>query len=102
VRHLLFQCPAATDIWQALDLNNFIDDVSQLDRSGSVVLELIIRREDNILPGFQNTNLKELVMTTCWYLWWTRRRLTHDESIPPLSKRKLSILVVRLQRIHNF
>jgi hypothetical protein len=38
VRHLLFQCPAAIDIWQALDLNNFIDDVSQLDRSGSIVL----------------------------------------------------------------
>jgi hypothetical protein len=49
VRHLLFQCPAATDIWQALDLNNFIDDVSQLDRSGSIVLEIIIRRDDNTL-----------------------------------------------------
>jgi ribonuclease HI len=81
-------------IWQALDLNNFIDDVSQLDRSGSVVLELIIRRDDNTLPGFQNINLKELILTTCWYLWWTRRRLTHDESIPPLSKRKLSILAM--------
>jgi ribonuclease HI len=94
VRHLLFQCPAAKDIWQALDLNTFIDGVSQLDRSGSVVLELIIRREDNTMPGFQNINLKELVLTTCWYLWWTRHRLTHDQSIPPLSKRKLSILAM--------
>jgi hypothetical protein len=94
VRHLLFQCPAAKTIWQALELNTFIDGVTQLDRSGSAVLELIIRREDNTMPGFQNINLKELVLTTCWYLWWTRRRLTHDESNPPLSKRKLSILAM--------
>ena len=31
---------------------------------------------------------------SCWYLWWIRRRHTHDEIVPPLYKCKLSILAI--------
>ena len=35
-----------------------------------------------------------MVAVTCWYLWWIKRRRTHDEDVPPLYKYKLSILSI--------
>jgi hypothetical protein len=29
-----------------------------------------------------------------WYLWWVRRRRTHNEDVPPIYKCKLSILTI--------
>jgi ribonuclease HI len=75
-------------------MHDFINDASQLDRSGSAVLEYILRLEDNSIEGFQNINLKEVVSVCCWYLWWIRRRRTHNEDVPPLYKCKLSILSI--------
>jgi hypothetical protein len=64
------------------------------DRSGSVVLEHIFRLPDYLPSGFSVVELKELVVVTCWYLWWIRRRRTHGESVPPYYRCKLSILAI--------
>jgi hypothetical protein len=40
------------------------------------------------------SKLKELIVTASWYLWWIRRRRTHDESVPLIHKCKLSILSI--------
>jgi hypothetical protein len=35
-----------------------------------------------------------VIGTTCWYLWWIRRRQTHDEPVPPMTRCKMSILSI--------
>jgi ribonuclease HI len=65
-----------------------------IDRSGSAVLEHLIRLPDNIMPGLTVVKMKETILVTAWYLWWIRRRRTHNEAVPPLYKCKLSILSI--------
>jgi ribonuclease HI len=94
VRHLLFTCQVAKDMWAHLELSDVIVDAIQVDRSGSAVLEHILRMPSTAMPGMQSVQLKEVIMVTCWYLWWLRRRRTHNEDIPPLHKCKFSILAI--------
>uniref|UniRef100_A0ACD5ZW00 Uncharacterized protein n=1 Tax=Avena sativa TaxID=4498 RepID=A0ACD5ZW00_AVESA len=49
---------------------------------------------DNSFPGMKTVKLKETVAMTCWYLWWTRHQRTHNESVSPIHKCKLSILAI--------
>jgi hypothetical protein len=49
------------NLWRLLGLDGIINDASQIDRSGSVVLEHILRLQDNTLSGFRTVNLKEVV-----------------------------------------
>jgi hypothetical protein len=74
--HLLFLCPAARELWEAIGISEIINDATQADWAGSVVLEMLLRRQDNTLQGFENVGLKETIVVTCWYLWWIRRRRT--------------------------
>jgi ribonuclease HI len=46
------------------------------------------------VPGFDLINLKELVMITCWYMWWLRRRRARAEEVTPLNRCKMSILAI--------
>jgi ribonuclease HI len=94
ILHLLFQCETARDIWQSLGLSNIIHEAMVIDRSGSAVLEHLIRLPDNIMPGLTVVKMKETILVTAWYLWWIRRRRTHNEAVPPLYKCKLSILSI--------
>jgi hypothetical protein len=59
--HLLFCCPPAKEMWHALGLKELINEVASLDRSGSAVLEYILRRNYNNMPGILTINLKK------WY-----------------------------------
>jgi hypothetical protein len=94
VKHLLFQCDTARDLWRTLGLLDVIDEAMQLDRSGSVILEILFRGQDLMMPGFASLGLKEVVAVTCWYLWWIRRRRTHNETVPPLFRCKMSMLAI--------
>jgi hypothetical protein len=47
VSRLLFTCPAARELWTAFDITKIIDDAVQADRSGSGVLEILLRRESD-------------------------------------------------------
>jgi hypothetical protein len=44
IKHLLFTCTRAKEIWDSLDLSNRLDSVTGIDRLGSVVVEEIITR----------------------------------------------------------
>jgi ribonuclease HI len=79
-----------------LGILDIITNAVQTDRSGSVVLEVLLRRQDNVLQGFENVGLKETILVTCWYLWWIRRRRrrTHNESVPPMFRCKMWILSI--------
>jgi ribonuclease HI len=86
-------------MWEALGLQAAINEALQVDRAGSAVLEHLLRRNDNSLPGFDHIGPKETVTVTCWYLWWMRRRRTHDEEVPPLNRCKMSILSIAANAI---
>jgi hypothetical protein len=58
ISHLLFTCPVARDLWMAMNIIDIIDDAIQNDRTGSGVLEILLRRECNHLPGFTDFGLK--------------------------------------------
>jgi ribonuclease HI len=94
IRHLLFQCQPAIELWSSLGLQLVIEEAASADMAGSAMLEHILRREDNSLPGFSDIGLKETVSVACWYLWWLRRRKTHNEQVPPIYRCKISILSI--------
>ena len=72
IMHLLFTCHTAKTLWQELSLSTLIEHAIQVDRAGSAVLEHILTLQENIMPGL-DMGLKEVVVITCWYLWWMRR-----------------------------
>jgi hypothetical protein len=43
VLHMLFQCQPASELWKSLGLDTIIADAMQSERSGSVVLEELLR-----------------------------------------------------------
>jgi hypothetical protein len=94
IMHLLFQCLLARNMWSSLGLHEIIDEVARVDRAGSAVLEALLWCQSNHLQGFDELGLKEVISTTCWYLWWIRRRQTHNEDVPPLVQCKMSILAI--------
>jgi ribonuclease HI len=94
VRHLLFTCPAAVQVWQNLGIHHIILDALQVDLAGSAVLEYLMNRQDNTMRGFSDVGLKEIISVTSWYLWWIRRQRTRNEPVPPVNKCKMSILAI--------
>jgi hypothetical protein len=48
--------------------------------------ELLVRNYDE--------NVKELILTTAWYIWWTRRQGVHDEKVPPPTIAAMSVRVI--------
>jgi hypothetical protein len=94
ISHLLFQCETARDLWNNLGIADLISEAEQVDRAGSSVLEELLRRQDNNLAGFSEIGLKELILVSCWYLWWIHRRRTDNEAVPPIYRCKMSILSI--------
>ena len=43
---------------------------------------------------FRSIGLKETIMVACWYIYWLRRRRTHDEEVPPVKRCMISILSI--------
>jgi hypothetical protein len=77
-----------------LGLSDSINDALVVDRSGSAILEHIILRQNSRLPGFQNIGITETILVASWYLWWIRRKRTHDEAVAPLHHCRMSILTI--------
>jgi hypothetical protein len=77
-----------------LGLGTTIHEAVQSDRAGSGVLEVLLHSDAKEYVGFENLGLKEVIVTTCWYLWWIRRRRTHNEDVMPLFKCIFSILSI--------
>ena len=92
IRHILFSCSHAREVWSALDVWPHIEKLLIIDRSGSVLIQEIIRR------GGEDTELKigwtKLILTGCWYIWWQRRQLVHGEDIQNPSRSAMSIAAI--------
>jgi hypothetical protein len=66
VHHLLFSCPVAEEIWKELRLDSIINEVVGEDRSGSVVLEILLRQPASSMPNMPQIRVQELIGVTCW------------------------------------
>lgn len=80
-------------LWSALNLSHIIEEALRVDRAGSAVLEHLIQLETTSLSGFE-FGLKETIVIACWYLWWIRRRKTHDDVVPSMPHCKMSVLAI--------
>jgi hypothetical protein len=69
IMHLLFQCTPAREMWERLGIVEFIDEAMLADRACSSVLESLLFRRDNIMPGFNSIGLKEVIGVCSWHLW---------------------------------
>lgn len=88
---MLFTCDRAKGVWSALGLMDFIDPLLNMERSGSVILEKLLCGD---MPGERQipiANGIETVMVAAWYLWWDRRKRTHDEAVGSPERPALSI-----------
>ena len=76
-------------MWRALGIWESIARLLAMERSGSVVMEEVIRKgEENRSMG---VGLTELILTRGWYIWWERRQHVHGENIHRPSRSALSI-----------
>lgn len=94
IKHILFACEKARAVWQCLGMWERVQNAMIEERSGSVVLEEIIRRNE-ALPQM-DVNFAELILTGGWYLWWERRQQVHGERTQPIARSAVSIMVLTL------
>ena len=80
IKHALFSCNRAREVWGALGIWDVIEKLLSVDRSGSVPIQEIIGRR-GLATGLSNVGVAELILTGCWYIWWQRRQVVHGEEI---------------------
>lgn len=91
IQHFLFECQRSCEVWRQLGLYDIIKKKCAKYKSGEeVVLELLHMdaSEINILGC---PNLREMVATTAWYLWFEHRKIYHGEEIQSASRIALAI-----------
>ena len=89
IKHILFTCGRAKEVWRALSVWDLVAQSIDVDRSGSVVLEEIIRKGEQVCS--MDVGLAEIILTRGWYIWWGRRQFVHGENIQRPSRSALSI-----------
>lgn len=72
-------------LWNGLGLTPIMEAASVVDGFGPVLIEELLQSPKQQLQGFQKIDVHEVVIITCWYLWWMRRQVTHGGSVPPLT-----------------
>jgi hypothetical protein len=79
--HAFFKCPRVVEIWENLDLSRlfFIYDT---------------------LVNLNGIGLRELVKMSCWYMWWERRKIIHEEHVlrPARSAQAIQSLTLNYDR----
>jgi len=86
---VIFTCDRAKAVWSSLGVWEKILEVIRTDRSGSVIVEEVLRRGETV--DHLSVGFSELILTGGWYLWWERSQLVHGENIQQPSKSGLSI-----------
>jgi hypothetical protein len=94
--HAFFTCPRAIEIWENLGIMVEIEESRTIDRAGSGVSEYILRQDDKKVPLIPELNMKELVAVACWYIWWERRKIVHEEKVQKPARSAQAIAVLSL------
>jgi hypothetical protein len=89
IKHMMFTCDRARVVWRSLGIWERLQRFLATVRSGSVIIDDIIRREEQI--DALDVGLAELVLTAGWYIWWERRQYVHGEVIQRPSRSAMSI-----------
>jgi ribonuclease HI len=95
-RHLFFQCPRAVEVWDNLGLSAYIEENCVEDRAGSGVFEVLLRRGKRMAPRIPDLGLQELIVIACWYLWWERRKIVHEEKVQKAAQSAQAISVLAI------
>ena len=90
IKHMIFTCDRAKAVWSSIGLGQKIADLLIVDRSGSIVLEEVIRGGEQVQR--LDVGLAELILTGGWFLWWERRQIVHGESVQRPARSGLSIV----------
>ena len=77
IRHLLFVCPVAIQVWKLLGVWDVIQRGLAMNTCGEVMLDYLLSLPDDHIHVLGLPKLRETVATCCWYLWWERRKITH-------------------------
>jgi hypothetical protein len=77
---MFFTYHRAKEVWRCLGLSEALDEILIQDKSGSVIVEEIIRKGGR-LQFMDNLGFAELVLCAGWYIWWERRKKVHDEEV---------------------
>ena len=88
---MLFLCDRAREIWRYLGLESNVLAAVEIDRSGAAVLEELICSASPGGVEMHEPNARELIMVACWYIWWERRRIVHEEKVGKTERSALTI-----------
>jgi hypothetical protein len=77
----MFKCKRAQSVWKALGLKEVISQATRVDRSGSTVLEEILRNPRRKSPVLGQLGLQETILVAAWYIWWQRREAVKRERV---------------------
>jgi ribonuclease HI len=94
ILHLIFKCDLAANIWSELGIADYIHEAMEDGRSGSQVLEALLKTDSSLLPGYSSIKVHEVIAISAWYIWWLRRKISHGEQIPPIHKCVISIRAI--------
>ena len=90
----MFTCLRARQVWSSLGLLDAIDTALPVDRSGSVVLEEILRNKNPCIPSLGRIGFKEAVAIGSWYIRWQRREAVKGEQVKNLTRSAFAILAL--------
>ena len=81
-------------MWKALGIMDEIEKALLVYRSGSVVLEEILRWPVQRSPILGHLGLQEVVAVGAWYIWWQRREFVKGEKVINPTSTAFSILAI--------
>ena len=88
---MLFTCDRSKKVWEELGLKPTIENVVAQERSGSVILEKLLCSDLEGEARIPIANGVEMIMVAAWYLWWDRRKISHDEKCGTPVRTAMSI-----------
>lgn len=89
VKHMMFTCNRAKEVWHSLGMWEKIECFLITDRSRSVVLEEIIRRCERVTN--LDVGMAELVLMAGWYIWWECHQIVHGKNVQQPVQSAMSI-----------
>ena len=70
VKHLLFECPKANELWHILGPGDAIRKACVIDHVGGTALEYLLNVLDDEVVVLGQARLKEIVAKITWCFWW--------------------------------
>jgi hypothetical protein len=88
---MMFLCEKAKSVWRALGLMEMVQEALQVDLSGYMVLEHLLRTKLTTPPGLNGLPIHEIIVAAAWFIWWKRREIKHGGTMPLASRTAQSI-----------